>query len=195
MVEKTPLSKTILFFIVMIFVVVSGIGFAILHKEDLDNRIQFSLINHQGQYVSHETYKGQYLLVFFGFTHCPHICPTGMDRVTRIVRQLDTLGLEKRVTPLFVSVDPERDTPERLAYYLQSFHPRFQGLTGTGGAVQNAAESFKTFFKKQSSLSENYDVTHSSMVFLVDPYSRVVGTLSSDQEIPVAVTKIQEIIL
>ncbi len=179
----------------MLFVVISGVGFALLHKEDLDNRIQFSLVNQHGKPVSQEVYKGQYLLVFFGFTNCPHICPTGMDRLTRIVNQLDTFGLESRVTPVFISVDPDRDSPERIDYYLQSFHPRFQGLTGTTGSIQNTADSFKTFYKKHASLSDDYDVTHSSMIYVIDPFSRVVSTLSSNEEIPAAVVKLKEMIL
>jgi len=88
----------------------------------------FTMTDHTGRSVTDEDFGGKYLLVFFGFTHCPDICPTTLAEISRT---LNLLGAEAAtVQPIFVSLDPERDTPERLAEYVQAFHPNIVGLTG-----------------------------------------------------------------
>ena len=179
--KSNALMKTLIFFSVVVTVVISGVGFAFLHKEDLDNRIQFSLTNQEGQPVTHQHYSGQHLLVFFGFTHCQHICPMGMHRITKIMNELEQEGINQQIKPIFISVDSNRDTPERIATFIDPFHPNFDGLTGSTVSVKKTANSFKTYFEEKISLTnENYDVTHSSMIYVVDPFHRIVGTLSSN---------------
>ena len=114
-----------------------------VYRGDADIRSDFTLINHDGQTVTQDDYKGRWQLVFFGFTHCPDICPTTLAYMGSV---LDQLGSDaSQVAPLFVTVDPERDTPEVLKDYVANFHPQLIGLTGNTAQVADAAEAFKVY--------------------------------------------------
>ena len=193
--KPSPLAKTILFFASVLFVMVGGITFAFLHKEDVDNRVQFSLINQLGQPISHKDYAGQHLLVFFGFTNCQHVCPLGMHRITKIMNNIDQEGWGKKVKPVFISVDPERDSPDQVAIFIQNFHSKFDGLTGSLNSVKKTAESFKTFFEAKDFITNDYDVAHSSMVYIVDPYHRVQGIITSQESIASATERLKGFVL
>ena len=186
-----PIVKTGVLFSVVLFAVISSFLFAYMHKEDFDNRVAFSLINQNGENVSQASYQGQYLLVFFGFTHCPHICPVGMSKITQIMDSLDNQFDGVNVKPVFISVDPERDDVNQVDGYIKKFHQSFDGLTGSDYAIQQVSESFNTFFKKQSYEQKDYDVMHSSMIYVVDPFSRVVGSISSSDPADTAVNQLK----
>ena len=172
-----------------IFAIVSGSFMLVvaLH-EDGGNRVAFSLTDHHNQPVNQTDLAGKYQLVFFGFTSCADICPTQMSKLTQVMSNLDQTGHGQRVTPVFITVDPERDHPEKVASYLRYFDDRFVGLTGSRDALGRTAESFKTFLQaspvdknEQRTGMKDYQVTHSSIVYLVDPFSRIVDYIAFDE--------------
>lgn len=100
----------------------------------------FTLMSHEGKEVTDKDFRGSYMLLFFGYTHCPDICPTGLQNLANAMLLLGDAA--KDVQPLFISIDPERDTQEVLADYVPLFHPKLLGLTGTPKQVHEAAESY-----------------------------------------------------
>jgi protein SCO1/2 len=128
----------------------------------------FTLTDDTGTRVTDKDYRGRYMLVFFGFTSCPDVCPAGLQLISAA---LENLGPKAdRITPIFVSVDPERDTPEKLAAYVKNFNPRFVGLTGTPEEVAGVAKAYKVYFKKvpNESKPDEYGMDHTSIIYLMD---------------------------
>lgn len=107
---------------------------------------KFNLIDQTGNSVTEKTYLGKYSLVFFGFTHCPNVCPLGLQRMIAALQKID--GFESKITPIFISVDPERDSPQRMQSYLKNFHPSIVGLTGTEVQLENVARVYRAYFSK-----------------------------------------------
>ena len=136
---------------------------------------QYSLINQDGEPVSEKTYADTYQLVYFGFTFCPEICPTELQKMTVALNELDPSVLEK-IQPIFITVDPVRDTPEVMKEYLKSFHPRFVGFTGTEDTVDVAIDGFKIYAAKvdDPSLSD-YTINHSSYIYLIAPSGDLIA--------------------
>jgi protein SCO1/2 len=134
-----------------------------------DFRPEFALADASGQVRSLEEFRGRYLLVFFGFTNCPDVCPTTLAEVARV---MDDLGPDAaRVQPIFISIDPERDRRLGLDAYTQAFHPAILGLAGDDAATQAAAESFKIFFEREAdgAAPDGYTMSHSPALYLVGP--------------------------
>jgi protein SCO1/2 len=132
----------------------------------------FSLTDHTGRAVTEADFAGRYLLVYFGFTYCPDVCPTELGI---IASAMDELGEEAdRVTPVFITIDPERDSAEALADYVARFHPRMVGLTGTPAQIAAAARAYRVFYAKvnRPEMTE-YLMDHSSFTYLVGPDGRV----------------------
>ncbi|MCK5932209.1 MULTISPECIES: SCO family protein [Aurantimonadaceae] len=138
----------------------------------------FTLVDHTGQAVTQDDFEGKYLLVFFGFTYCPDICPTTLGE---IAKTMDLLGDDAgAVQPLFISVDPERDTPEVLAEYVAAFHPAIIGLTGTPEQTDAVANAYRLYYEKTSAEGEansssgadddgSYTVNHQGNTYLMSP--------------------------
>jgi protein SCO1/2 len=119
------------------------------------NRGAFSLVDHTGRAVTDEDFLGRFMLVFFGYTYCPDICPTDLQVMSNA---LDILGpAAERVQPIFVTIDPERDTPEVLATYVGHFHPRLAGLTGTPEQVAAVAKIYRVRYRKFYPLAPDED--------------------------------------
>src|SRR6476619_669371 len=138
-----------------------------------------------GKTVTDRDFSGRYMLVFFGFTHCPDICPAELQV---IAQALDRLGDKaKKVVPIFITVDPERDTPQAMAEYVKSFGPNFVGLTGSPEAIAAAAKAYRVAYAqvKNKDSPGDYSVDHSALVYLMDPEGRYVTHfsygLSADQ--------------
>ena len=129
----------------------------------------FTLVNHLGETVTEQDFRGRYMLIYFGFTFCPDICPTELGVMSAAVNALGSKG--EQVTPVLITIDPERDTPEVLARYVALFHPRLVGLTGTPEQVDAAAKAWHVYYGKveDESVSEAYTMDHSSIVFLMGP--------------------------
>jgi protein SCO1/2 len=138
--------------------------------------VSFSLTDHRGKRRTHEEFRGKLLVVYFGYMYCPDICPTDLQAIAQAIDQLGPEG--DAVQPLFVTVDPERDTPEQLANYVPLFHPRLIGLTGSPADIRRVAHGYKVYFAKalQARMSA-YMLDHSAFIYLVDADGRYAGFL------------------
>jgi len=129
----------------------------------------FTLTTHTGEQVTQDMLKGQYSLIYFGFTHCPDICPTTLLVMSNALNDLGEQAT--RIKPVFITLDPERDSVEKLQQYVSSFHPRLVGLTGTPEQIKQAADAYKVYYTKvetpESALE--YLVDHSGFIYLMDP--------------------------
>lgn len=139
----------------------------------------FTLVDHTGRTVTEQDLKGKWSLIYFGYTYCPDVCPTSLSVMSQA---LDALGPQAaRVTPVFVTVDPERDTVEQMALYQQSFHPSFMMLTGTPEQVRKAAQAYRVYFRRaESGSATEYLMDHSSITYLMDPDGHYVTHFSHD---------------
>ena len=129
----------------------------------------FTLADEEGRIRTSAEFRGKFLLVFFGFTNCPDVCPTTLSDVAQV---LDDLGADaEKVQPLFVSIDPERDRRLGLAAYTAAFHPAILGLAGTETETQAAADSFKSFYERENDAAspDGYSMAHSPGLFLIGP--------------------------
>lgn len=140
----------------------------------------FSLTDHTGRTVTDADYRGKFMLVFFGYTFCPDVCPTGLQTMSDA---LDILGTEsKKVQPVFITLDPKRDTPKALAGYVSGFHPGLIGLTGTSKQIADIAWDYNVRYFKvfappamgedataDSQENNDYSLSHSAITYLVGP--------------------------
>jgi protein SCO1 len=131
---------------------------------------EFALTDHNGQQRTLADFKGKVVTVFFGFTHCPDVCPTTLVEMASVMKELGPDA--ERLQVLFVTVDPERDTAEVLKRYMPAFHPSFLGLTGSVEEVTRTAKEFKIFFQKQK-LPSGYTMDHSAGTYILDGEGRL----------------------
>ena len=138
----------------------------------------FSLVGTGGKPVTDRDFRGRYMLIFFGFTHCPDICPAELQVIAQALEQLGDKA--KTVVPIFITLDPERDTPEAMANYVKSFGPNFVGLTGSPEAIAAAAKAYRVAYSKVENKESagDYSVDHSALVYLMDPEGRYVTHFS-----------------
>ncbi len=129
----------------------------------------FTLTDDTGKRVTDKDYRGRYMLVFFGYTSCPDICPAGLQLISAALENIGSKA--DRITPIFVSIDPERDTPEKLHAYVKNFNTRLVGLTGTPAEVAAAAKAYKAYYKKRPNEASpnDYAMDHSAIIYLMDP--------------------------
>jgi len=132
----------------------------------------FSLLDHDGRQVGPEVFAGHWNLVFFGFTHCPDICPMTLQVLSTAQKQLAEAGHEVLPRIVLVSVDPERDTPEKMREYLSVFGEGHVGLTGELDELRKLTADLGIYFEKRESDGENYAVDHSAVVLVIDPQGR-----------------------
>ncbi len=134
----------------------------------------FSLVDQSGKPFTEKDLTGKPSLVFFGFTHCPDICPTKLFEITQM---LDSLGTDaSKVNVVFITVDPERDTTELLSTYLGSFHAGIRGLTGTDEQVTQAMRAYRAFGRKVPLDGGGYTMDHTTFVYLMDKQGQFVST-------------------
>jgi protein SCO1 len=129
----------------------------------------FALVDQNGKQVTDQDFRGRDMLIFFGFTHCPDICPAELQVMAQA---LDHLGDKaKKVVPIFITVDPERDTPEAMKAYVESFGPNFVGLTGSPEAIAAAAKAYRVAYAKieNKASPSDYSVDHSAIAYLMGP--------------------------
>ena len=140
----------------------------------------FTLSTLDGTTVSDQTYRGKWLLVYFGYTSCPSSCPTTLLAVSMV---LEGLGPDAaQVRPLFITVDPERDTPKVMRQYIESFDPRIVGLTGTPQQIAAAAHEYGAYYVRHSTGSgpDDYVMDHSTYLYLMDPRGKFVRAIDPD---------------
>ena len=143
--------------------------------------LPFELVDMAGHAVTDRDFRGRWLLVYFGYTFCPDICPTTLGEITSV---METLGAKaSRLQPFFISLDPKRDTVEVLRDYLRSFDAEILGLTGTEEQVARAASTFGVaFFKTPGDTSSEYTIAHSGFVYVVGPEGGLVTRFSADAD-------------
>jgi protein SCO1 len=135
----------------------------------------FSLTDQNGQPRTDKDYLGKYMLVYFGYTWCPDVCPTTLAVEAAALKKMGEAA--NRIAPIFISVDPKRDTPGKLKMYLAAFDPRFIGLTGTDAQVAAAAKGYRVYYKTHPDPTggDNYTVDHSSVIYLMGPDGKFVS--------------------
>lgn len=129
------------------------------------------LTDHNGQRRTLADFRGKVVTVFFGFTHCPDVCPTTLGEMAAVMKELGTDA--GRLQVLFVTVDPERDTAEVLKRYVPAFHPSFLGLTGSADDIARTAREFKIFYQKQKLPGGSYSMDHSAGTYILDAEGRL----------------------
>jgi len=156
-----------------------GVGAMILDNETGGNRVvtsgkaliggPFELVGKGGKTVTDKDFRGRYMLVFFGFTRCPDICPAELQVMSTA---LDELGDDaNKVVPIFITLDPERDTPDSVTAYVENFGPNFVGLSGSPEAIAKAAKAYRVTYQKfqDESMGDNYSIDHSALAYLMGP--------------------------
>lgn len=144
----------------------------------------FSLVDQRGVRRTERSFEGQYRLVYFGFTFCPDVCPVDLQVITQGMRALEKSdpATAARVTPIFITVDPARDTPAELAKYAANFHPRLVALTGTEAEIATVAKRYGVAFAKQPAGPDGaYSVDHSRMAVLYDPAGAPIAIIPHDE--------------
>lgn len=156
---------------------------------EADIRSDFALTDHTGRPVTEADYAGRWQLVFFGYTSCPDVCPTTLAFVASV---LDLLGERvDRVAPLFITVDPGRDTVPVMAEFVAAFHPRLIGLTGTEAQVAEAARAFRVYYETMpdTSAPDGYLMAHSGYIYLMNPEGRFEAVFREERQPPAALAE------
>jgi len=134
----------------------------------------FSLIDQSGKIRTNEDFRGKLMLIYFGFTYCPDICPTDLQNIGLALDQLGPDG--DKVQPLFITLDPERDTADHLKEYLSLFHPRIIGLTGDAATIGAAADAFKVYYARVSNKQgDDYTIDHTAFIYLMGVDGNYLG--------------------
>ena len=144
----------------------------------------FTLTSSAGKTVHWDDFKGHYRIVYFGYTYCPDACPTDVSRFSLGLKKFESEHpkLGAKVQPIFISVDPERDTPAKVGEFVANFHPRLTGLTGTPAQVKQAADAFKIYYEKGPVAKDgSYFVNHSTVTYLFGPKGEPLAILPTDK--------------
>ena len=164
----------------------------------------FQLTNHLGQKTTNDSFNGYYRLVFFGFTNCPDFCPDTLNNIGAIIDKIDK---KNELIPIFITVDPERDTAPKLKEYLLNFHPKIIALTGTKEQIENVKKKYRIFSKKimdmkkendESNHNHNshdhggYSVDHTTIIYLMDKKGNYITHLNTDTTNTGAIKKINQ---
>jgi protein SCO1/2 len=132
----------------------------------------FSLIDQNGRTRTQDDFRGRFMMIYFGYSYCPDICPTTL---AEMAAALDKLGSHRnRIVPLFISIDPERDTPQVLKAYMKAFGADFTALTGSTGNIEKAAKAYRVYIRKHPLADGNYSMDHSGVIYLMGPDGRFV---------------------
>ena len=144
----------------------------------------FALTDQNGAAISDRDFAGRYRIMYFGYTFCPDVCPTDVQAIGAAVKLVehDDPDLGKRIVPVFVSVDPARDTPSVIKQFVGAFHPRMVGLTGSPDAIARTAKEYAVFYQKgDATPGGGYLVNHSRQTYLMDPQGKPLALLPQEQ--------------
>ena len=138
----------------------------------------YTLTDQNGHPRSDSDFHGRWVLLYFGYTFCPDVCPTTLAKMAAALGKLGPQA--DRFVPLFITIDPERDTPSVLKTYLEAFGPRFVGLTGTPSDIAKVAHAYRVYYAKHPLANGNYAMDHSSVIYLIDPNGNFVKAYDDD---------------
>lgn len=136
----------------------------------------YHLEDQNGRQVSNGDFRGRYQLIYFGYSYCPDVCPTTLEAMAQALSELGTRG--SLIVPIFITVDPVRDTPAALKSYLAAFSPRFVGLTGSQSQISIVEKEFHVYAQKRSLSNGGYAMDHSSEIYLLGPHGRLAAYYS-----------------
>jgi protein SCO1/2 len=147
----------------------------------------FQLVNQDGKTVKDADYRGKYMLIYFGYTYCPDMCPTGLQSMAHA---LDQLGADaNKVAPMYITIDPARDTVAKMKEYVAQFHPAIEGLTGSDKQVAEAASAYQVYYAKGEQVDEHdYVMDHSSLIYLMGTDGSFITTFPEEAD-PAAIVK------
>jgi protein SCO1/2 len=152
----------------------------------------FQLIDQNGKPFTEADLKGKWHLVFFGYTHCPDTCPTALNEISLA---MDKIGKKRdEVDVVFITVDPERDTPEALKSYVQSFDAPVVALSGSPDQVAQAAKAYRVYYAKHPRADGGYDMDHSAVIYIMDPQGRFTATLTPDATADAMAERLQKLL-
>ena len=155
----------------------------------------FVLEDHHGQAFTNESLKGNWSFVFFGYTHCPDVCPTTLSLLNQVDQTLKKAGGTDIPKTVFISIDPERDTVAQLADYVPYFNPDFIGVTGSLGNLQALTKSLGIAFGKEGDTEgDEYELFHSTRIMLIDPEARLKALFSSPHDVKIIASDYSKII-
>lgn len=140
---------------------------------------KFTLVDQNGKPFTDADMRGKWQLVFFGYTHCPDVCPTTLNELSLAFDKLGPAA-RKKIGVVFISVDPDRDTPAVLKDYVSSFSAPVTALTGTPAEVAQAAKDYRVYFAKHPTKDGGYDMDHSALIYVMDPEGRFTATFAPD---------------
>lgn len=151
----------------------------------------FTLTDQNGKKVSDSDFRGKLMLVYFGFSSCPAICPTDMANITNVMNALaDDAG---KIVPVFITIDPERDTQEKLKSFMQNFHPSIIALTGTMAEVDAVIKSYRAYANKvQNEMMEGYMYDHSTFTYLMGKDGKYISHFTHNSDVNQVVSRIKE---
>lgn len=153
----------------------------------------FVLTDQTGKQVTDKDFRGRYMLVFFGFTACPDICPAGLQLISAA---LDKIGAKAdNITPIFISVDPARDTPEKIAAFVKNFNDRLVGLTGTAEEVAAVAKAYRVFYEKTPNevAPAEYGMNHTSIIYLMGPDGEYITHFTPTTDVEAMAEKLNKL--
>lgn len=139
----------------------------------------FALTDQDGRTVTDRDFAGRYRIVYFGYTFCPDVCPTDVQNIAAALKSIerDDPALGKRIVPIFVTVDPARDTPAALKRFVTAFHPRLVGLTGSAAQIAKVAKEYGIYFARGAGTADDYLMDHSRQIYLFDPDGKPLALL------------------
>lgn len=195
--------RSIVIFAAIVLALAAGLGGYALMNRQLPGHLStgtalvggpFTLTDQNGRKVSEKDFLGRYMLVFFGFTYCPDICPTELQVMTAA---LDAMGPgAEKIQPVFITIDPERDTPEVMKAYVENFSPRLIGLTGTPEDIAAVAKAYRVYYAKAPNQAspESYLMDHSSIIYLMGPDGGFVKHFAFTTDVSKLTSELQDAI-
>ena len=138
----------------------------------------FSLVTLDGRRVTEKSFPGKWLLIYFGYTFCPDVCPTQLSEVGEALHRLGPLA--SRLQPIFVTVDPARDSAKEMTAYLEAFDPRIVGLRGDPDEIEAAAKQYRVYYRARALGDGSYAIDHSSFLYVLNPQGRFVEILAGN---------------
>jgi protein SCO1 len=174
----------------VVILVVTGRGSLPLASQAADIGGPFHLTDQNGRAVSDQDFKGKPFLVFFGFTHCPDVCPTTLFDVSEVLRDLGPDS--DRVGAAFITVDPERDTSASMKDYLSSFDPHLRGLTGNADAIKAVAKAYRVYYKKVPLDGDDYTMDHTAIVYLMSKDGHFIAPFNLKRKPEIAAADLRQ---